>query len=79
MFYAGLLDRTGISEAFDQEAGLQLRSSPRFLMLPIALTLPDVWQAAVVVIVFQSLVAQFGMEAYLSEMPSKLIPKPSPT
>lgn len=50
-----------------------------FVMLPIALTLSDAWQAAVVVIVFQSLVELFGMVAYLSEMPSKLIPKPSPT
>lgn len=48
------------------------------VMLPIALTLPDAWQAAVVVIVFQSLVEPFGMVAYLSEMSSKLIPSPSP-
>lgn len=45
-----------------------------FVMLPIALTLPSAWQAAVVVIVFQSLVELFGMVAYLRWVPSKLIP-----
>lgn len=50
-----------------------------FVVLPIALTLPEAWQAAVVVIVFQSLVELFGMVAYLNWVPSKLIPEPSPT
>ena len=45
-----------------------------FVMLPIALTLPTAWQAAVVVIVFQSLVELFGMVAYLRWVPSKLLP-----
>lgn len=49
------------------------------VMLPIALTMSDAWQAAVVVIVFLSLFELYGMVAYLSEMPSKLTPKPSPT
>lgn len=48
-----------------------------FVMLPIALTLPEAWQAAVVVIVFQSLVELFGMVAYLTWIPGKLIPEPS--
>ncbi|TVP46226.1 MAG: arsenic resistance protein [Halomonas sp.] len=43
-----------------------------FVMLPIALTLPSAWQAAVVVIVFQSLVELFGMVAYLRWVPSLL-------
>ncbi|MBT2785077.1 MULTISPECIES: arsenic resistance protein [unclassified Halomonas] len=47
-----------------------------FVMLPIALTLPSAWQAAVVVIVFQSLVELFGMVAFLRWVPSKLLPKP---
>ncbi|SEK89085.1 arsenic resistance protein [Halomonas daqiaonensis] len=47
-----------------------------FVMLPLALTLPDALQAAVVVIVFQSLVELFGMVAYLAWVPSKLIPEP---
>lgn len=45
-----------------------------FVMLPIALSLPNAWQAAVVVIVFQSLVELFGMVAYLRWVPSKLLP-----
>ncbi|MGP9591918.1 arsenic resistance protein [Halomonas sp. AOP42-C2-25] len=46
-----------------------------FVMLPIALTLPSAWQAAVVVIVFQSLVELFGMVAFLRWVPSKLLPE----
>ncbi|MDM7483340.1 MAG: arsenic resistance protein [Halomonas sp.] len=47
-----------------------------FVMLPIALTLPNGWQAAVVVIVFQSLVELFGMVGYLRWVPGKLLPEP---
>lgn len=50
-----------------------------FVVLPIALALPEAWQAAVVVVVFQSLVELFGMVAYLSWVPGKLIPEPSPS
>ncbi|MGJ7458825.1 arsenic resistance protein [Halomonas sp. RA08-2] len=50
-----------------------------FVVLPIALTLPEAWQVAVVVIVFQSLVELFGMVAYLSWVPSRLIPEPYST
>lgn len=46
-----------------------------FVMLPIALTLPDAWQTAVVVIVFQSLVELFGMIVYLRWVPNTLIPE----
>ena len=46
-----------------------------FMMLPIALTLPSAWQAAVVVIVFQSLIELFGMVAFLRWVPSKLLPE----
>ncbi|RUR37800.1 arsenic resistance protein [Vreelandella populi] len=45
-----------------------------FVMLPIALTLPEAWQAAVVVIVFQSLVELFGMIVYLRWVPGTLLP-----
>ncbi|QGT77745.1 arsenic resistance protein [Guyparkeria halophila] len=45
-----------------------------FVMLPIALALPEAWQAAVVVIVFQSLIELFGMAAYLHWIPNRLIP-----
>lgn len=45
-----------------------------FVVLPIALALPEAWQAAVVVIVFQSLVELFGMVAFLRLVPGRLIP-----
>lgn len=45
-----------------------------FVMLPIALALPEGWQAAVVVVVCQSLVELFGMLAYLRWVPGRLIP-----
>lgn len=40
-----------------------------FVMLPLALSLPDAWHLAVVVIVLQSLVELFGMVAYLRWLP----------
>lgn len=40
-----------------------------FVVLPFAIALPDVWAAAVVVIVFQSLVELFGMTGYLKWLP----------
>ena len=46
-----------------------------FVVLPIALTLPEAWHAAVVVIVFQSLVELFGMVVYLRWVPGSLIPE----
>ena len=45
-----------------------------FVMLAIALALPDYLAAAVVVIVFQSLVELFGIVAYLKWVPRRLIP-----
>jgi ACR3 family arsenite efflux pump ArsB len=45
-----------------------------FVMLPIALTLPNGWQAAVVIIVCQSLVELLGMVAYLRWVSKRLIP-----
>ncbi len=46
-----------------------------FVVLPLALSLPEAWQAAVVVIVFQSLVELFGMVAYLAWVPRWLVPE----
>lgn len=43
-----------------------------FVVLPLALVLPAVWQTATVVIVFQSLVELFGMIAYLWAVPRVL-------
>ena len=48
-----------------------------FVVLPIALALPQAWQAAVVVIICQSLVELFGMVALLRWVPAQLIPDQS--
>ncbi|MFN3746714.1 MAG: arsenic resistance protein [Hyphomicrobiaceae bacterium] len=45
-----------------------------FVVLPLALALPEMWAAAVVVIVLQSLVELFGMAAYLWLVPRILLP-----
>jgi len=44
-----------------------------FVMLPLALSLPDAWSVAVVVIVLQSLVELFGMVIFLRWVPGSLI------
>lgn len=43
-----------------------------FVVLPLALVLPPGWEAAIVVIVFQSLVELFGMVCYLWWLPRRL-------
>ncbi len=45
-----------------------------FVVLPLALATPDAYRAAVVVIVFQSLVELFGMVAFLHWVPRRLLP-----
>ncbi|KPQ21368.1 arsenic resistance protein [Halomonas sp. HL-93] len=40
-----------------------------FVVLPLAIALPDIWAAAVVVIVMQSLIELLGMVAYLTWVP----------
>lgn len=45
-----------------------------FVVLPFALALPQPWEPAVVVIVFQSLVELFGMVIYLWWVPAWLFP-----
>mgnify|MGYP003637681937 CR=1 FL=1 len=45
-----------------------------FVVLPLALSLPEAWAAAVVVIVVQSLVELFGMMFYLRWVPDRLLP-----
>lgn len=45
-----------------------------FVVLPLALAAPDAFRAAVVVIVFQSLVELFGMVAFLQWVPRRLMP-----
>jgi arsenite transporter len=48
-----------------------------FVVLPIALAVPEGWQVAVVVVVFQSLVELLGMVAYLWAIP-RLVPTTAP-
>tara|TARA_R110001583_G_scaffold78827_1_gene213453 strand:- start:2668 stop:3627 length:960 start_codon:yes stop_codon:yes gene_type:complete len=45
-----------------------------FVVLPLALSMPEAWATAVVVIVVQSLVELFGMMFYLRWVPSRLLP-----
>ncbi|MCH8533396.1 MAG: arsenic resistance protein [Saccharospirillum sp.] len=65
-----------LTQAFGLEAStgrtlvFSLGTRNSFVVLPLALALPDVWAMAVVVVVFQSLVELFGMMAYLKWVPS---------
>lgn len=70
--FLGRLFRLPVNSARTLAFSFGTRNS--FVMLPIALTLPEAWQAAVVVIVFQSLVELFGMIVYLRWVPTKLLP-----
>lgn len=47
-----------------------------FVVLPLALSLPDAWSLVAVVIVLQSLVELFGMVAYVRWVPTWLIQEP---
>lgn len=68
-----LLSRSlGLKAPAGRTLVFSLATRNSFVVLPLALALPDLWSAAVVVIVFQSLVELFGMVAYLRWMP-KLI------
>jgi len=55
-----------------------LGSRNSFVVLPIALALPEPLQLAVVVVVFQSLVELFGMAVYLWWIPERLFTEPEP-
>lgn len=79
LIIAGLLGKTlgrlfRLPPASARTLAFSFGTRNSFVMLPIALTLPNGWQAAVVVIVFQSLVELFGMIALIRWVPSKLIP-----
>jgi len=76
---AALLGRTlgrlfGLTPPAARTLTFSLGTRNSFVMLPIALALPQGWQAAVVVIVVQSLVELFGMLAFLRWVPGRLIP-----
>ncbi|MFP4138573.1 MAG: arsenic resistance protein [Halomonas sp.] len=64
----------GLSAPAARTLTFSLGTRNSFVMLPIALALPQGWQAAVAVIVFQSLVELFGMLAYLRWVPGRLLP-----
>ena len=75
---AALLGRTlgrlfGLAPPAARTLTFSLGTRNSFVVLPIALALPQDWQAAVVV-VFQSLVELFGMVAFLRLVPGRLIP-----
>ncbi|WP_282039405.1 arsenic resistance protein [Halomonas alimentaria] len=64
----------GLSPPAARTLTFSLGTRNSFVVLPIALALPQGWQAAVVVVVFQSLVELFGMLAFLRFVPGRLIP-----
>lgn len=59
----------GLVAASGRTLVFSLGTRNSFVVLPLALALPDVLAMAVVVIVFQSLVELFGMMAYLKWVP----------
>lgn len=69
-----LLSRSfGLNVSAARTLVFSLGTRNSFVVLPVALSLPEAWSAAVVVIVFQSLVELFGMVAYLHWVPRKLV------
>jgi arsenite transporter len=79
MFVAYLLMAAGLGKLLGRAFQLSVPSARTlvfslgtrnsFVILPLALALPDIWAAVVVVIVLQSLVELFGMMFYLAFMP----------
>ena len=65
----GLSELFGFTPTISRTITFSLGTRNSFVMLPLALSLPEPWRAAVVVIVFQSLVELFGMVAYLRWLP----------
>ena len=65
----GLSELFGFTPTIGRTLTFSFGTRNSFVMLPLALSLPEPWRAAVVVIVFQSLVELFGMVAYLRWLP----------
>ena len=65
----GLSKLFGLTPSVGRTLTFSFGTRNSFVMLPLALSLPEPWRAAVVVIVFQSLVELFGMVAYLRWLP----------
>ena len=68
----GLSELFGFTPTISRTLTFSLGTRNSFVMLPLALSLPEAWRAAVVVIVFQSLVELFGMITYLRWLPHLL-------
>lgn len=69
----GLCRLFKLERAVGRTLTFSLGTRNSFVMLPLALSLPDAWSMAVVVVVFQSLVELFGMIVYLRWVPGQLI------
>ncbi len=67
----------GLKPAAGRTVVFSLGTRNSFVVLPLALALPEPWREAVVVIVLQSLVELFGMVAYLKWVPGRLFRDPS--
>ena len=65
----GLSELFGFTPTIGRTLTFSFGTRNSFVMLPLALSLPEPWRAAIVVIVFQSLVELFGMVAYLRWLP----------
>jgi len=65
----GLSELFGFTPTIGRTFTFSFGTRNSFVMLPLALSLPEPWRAAIVVIVFQSLVELFGMVAYLRWLP----------
>ena len=70
--WLGRLARLPVKSGRTLAFSLGTRNS--FVVLPLAMALPDVWAAAVVVIVMQSLIELLGMVAYLTWVPRLIKP-----
>ncbi|PRY66692.1 ACR3 family arsenite efflux pump ArsB [Vreelandella songnenensis] len=80
LLFAGWLGRTlgrlfRLPTASARTLAFSFGTRNSFVMLPVALALPEALQIAVVVIVFQSLVELFGMIVFLRWVPGTLLPK----
>jgi len=69
-----LARRAGLGIPASRTLVFSLGTRNSFVVLPLALALPAGWEAAVVVIVLQSLVELLGMTFYLRWVPSRLLP-----
>nr|WP_038043470.1 arsenic resistance protein [Thioalkalivibrio sulfidiphilus] len=69
-----LATRAGLGIPASRTLVFSLGTRNSFVVLPLALALPAGWEAAVVVIVLQSLVELLGMALYLRWVPARLLP-----